>query len=228
MSYTVLILTHLDKEKNKILLPHFKWICKTNPEADVKIIVREDSPMGNRYNWKNGDQPLRKWWKKNGHTVKTKNVAVVEWDTLIGCELPNLPDNFDLVGAMVMKENYSMRGKWVPKLMRDPTWTEDHWFWWEDIPKLKLKTGERAIGLVSFGALFMRRWVLDLVCKERWDTVYEDSIQNELRFPTIASVEGARVGSIDLPFVSWTDVEVGDVPGIYHSVDNPVSFDKFK
>jgi hypothetical protein len=226
--YTILILTHVDKNTGDVLLPHLKWIGKTNPEIDTRIIVGEDSPLGKKYNWKNGDQPLRKWWKEHCHTIKTDNVAVVEWDTLIGCKLPDIPEEFDLVGGLVMRENPSLRGKWKPKLMGDPTWSEDCWYWWGDIPMLQIKSDERAIGLVSFGALFMRKWVLDVVCDERWDQAYLSSIQNELRFPTIASVEGARVGTIELPFVSWTNVSVGDIPGIYHSVKHDIPLNIFK
>jgi hypothetical protein len=220
MNYTVLILTHFDKESNKVLLPHLEWINKTNPDADVKIIVGEDSPMGKRYNWKNGDQPLRKWWKENGHTVKTENVAVIEWDTLVTCPLPDIPEGFDLVGKQMFVENIQIRNKWTPLPMAHPNWSNDNWYWWPDIPKLELTEEETAVGLISFGAFFMRRFVLDFISKSRWDHIYEKSIQNELRFPTIASIEGASVGEIDLPFVDWKETNLTNSAGIYHSIKN--------
>jgi len=218
MSYTVLILTHLDKETNKILLPHFKWICKTNPDADVKIIIGEDSPMGKRYNWKNGDQPLRKWWKENHHLVNTTNVAVIEWDTLVNCKLPDIPEGFDLVGAQYMQEPFHLRSKWIRKSAEDPTWKEENWLWWREIPRLELKENERAIGLVSLGCFLMKRWVLDAVAKNQWDKVYNKDIISEMRFPTIAAIEGAKVGKIHLPFVHHCKMTYTGEKEIYHPI----------
>jgi len=113
--------------------------------------------------------------------------------------------------------------------MKDPTWHSDNWWWWPEIPLLDLSEDERAVGLISFGAFFMRRWVLDSICKPRWNEVYKKDIDNELRFPTIASVEGAKVGEIHLPFVEWHETVIGDEPGIYHGIKKPVheSFYKY-
>ena len=95
------------------------------------------------------------------------------------------------------------------------------WIWFREADKLGLRDGEKPCGLVSFGAFVMRRGVLDAVCRPRWDAVYADSIQNELRFPSVAAAEGFRVGEVFLPFVRWTKVKVGEVAGIYHSVKQP-------
>ena len=76
---TVLILTHKGTD-GKPLTPHLEWLKRTNPDADVRIVVGEDSPHGKRYNWKNGDQPLRQWWQDNGHTVESDIVHVIEWE----------------------------------------------------------------------------------------------------------------------------------------------------
>jgi hypothetical protein len=228
MKYTALILTHIDKNTNQPLLPHLKWLIKSNPLVDFRVVIGEDSPHGKKYNWKNSDQVLRKWWKEFSSTVNNENIAVLEWDTLVTCKLPEIPEEYYLVGAMKFNENPNLRGKWIPKMIKDPTWKEENWMWWNDVPKMDLREFERAVGLVSFGAMFMKRWVLDEVCLSRWDTIYSRSIQNELRFPTIVSISGYEVGEINLPFVSWTDVEVGNVEGIYHSVDNPIPLDKFE
>lgn len=227
MNYTVLILTHIDKKTKKVLLPHIKWLLKSNPNIDYKIIIGEDSIHGQIYNWKNSDQVLRNWWKENSHSVKNEYIAVIEWDTLVACKLPEIPEEYDLVGAMKFDENPDLRGKWKSKLMRDPSWQEENWMWWPDIPKLNLKDNQRAIGLVSFGAMFMRKKVLDDICNECCDSIYREDILSELRFPTLASLFGNKVGKIDLPFVSWTDVKVGKKIGIYHSVDEGVALDYF-
>lgn len=222
MKYTVLILTHLD-ENGYPLLPHLKWLFKSNPLSDVRIIFKENDVNHNKkYYWKNGDQPLRKWWIENGDTVKNENIVVIEWDTLITSSLPKIPENFDLVGKQMFIENKQVRNKWKPLPMAHPYWTNDNWYWWPDIPKLELSEFETAVGLISFGAFFMKRFVLDLICKPRWDSIYEKSIQNELRFPTIASIEGARVGEINLPFVHFQKMEYQNIPGIYHPIKKSI------
>ncbi len=215
---TVLILTHRDKETKEVLLPHIDWLKKTNPDVDIKVIVSEDAPEGKRYNWKNGDQPLRKWWLENRKTVSSEVIAVIEWDTFVSRELPSLPDSLDLAGKQVFFENPKIRNKWERKIMEDPGWHSDNWWWWPEIPRLDLLENEKATGLISFGAFFMRRWVLDSICKPRWDEVYKKDIVSELRFPSIAGVEGARVGEIHLPFVEWHETALGDEPGIYHGI----------
>ncbi len=200
MDTTVLILTHQDKQGFP-LLPHIKHLKGSNPNAEVHIIVGEDSPHGKRYNWKNGDQPLRKWWKENSPKVTTPIIHVIEWDTLVTGPLPELPEYLDLAGRELMLPGVNNR-----------------WVWFREAHKMQLQEGESPCGLVSFGCFVMRRKVLDAVCKTRWDTVYEDSIQNELRFPTVAKTEGFKIGEVFLPFVRWTEYPVGMIPGVYHAV----------
>jgi hypothetical protein len=227
MDYTVLILTHIDKKTNKVLLPHLDWLLKSNPEIDYRIIVGEDSIYGKNYNWRNSDQVLRRWWKENASSVKNDNIAVIEWDTLICCELPQISEDYDLVGAMKFEENIKIRGKWKPMRMKDPRWTQDNWMWWTEVPKLNLKQEKKAVGLISFGAMFMKKQVLNNFCLPCWNDVCSENILSELRFPTLASICGFKIGEINLPFVSWTDVTVGKQKGIYHSVDYPISLDYF-
>mgnify|MGYP003636717813 CR=1 FL=1 len=205
---TVLILTH--KEHNVTLLPHLEWLKKTNPAVRVEVIVGEDHPEGKVRNWKNGDVPLREWWKKNSHSVDGEVIAVVEWDTLVSCKLPALPAGYDLVGKRLYMEDINMKGVWQ---------------WYSEIPLLELQDGETACGLVSFGFFIMRRQVLDSVCLPRWDSIYDKSIQNELRFPTIASVEGAKVGEIPLPNVGYHEVKFTGNRDIYHGVKNVQDFE---
>ena len=218
MNYTCLVLTHKDKASGKILTPHLEVFKQNNPNCDVYIIVGEDHPKGKRYNWHNGDQPLRRWWLKNSNLVATKNIAVIEWDTLVNCKLPEIPDHLDLVAAQYLEEPIHLRGNWNPKQTIDPTWTQDNWWWWGEVPRLELQENERAIGLVSFGCFLMRRYVIDAVCKKRWDKAYSRNICNELRFPTAASIEGARVGQIDLPFVHHSTMTFTNEKQIYHPI----------
>ena len=38
--------------------------------ADIHIVVGRDAPKEEKYNWRNGDQPLFYWWQKNKDQVK--------------------------------------------------------------------------------------------------------------------------------------------------------------
>jgi hypothetical protein len=219
---TILILTYIDENTGRPKLPHIEHIYKYNPDVDVRIIADKDSSKGKEYHWKNGDMSLRKWWKKNGKSVTNDNVIIIEWDTLIDDKIPKMPDNFDLVGGKMIKENPSIRGNWNIKVMADPTWTDDNWYWWPDIKHMNLKDDQLAAGLISFGFFMTKKWVLDSICNPRWDSIYEKSIQNELRFPTVAQLEGAKVGEIDLPFVHFKYMEYKNIPGIYHPIKEKI------
>lgn len=215
---SVLVLTHKDSKTGDVLLPHLKWIKSYNPQSQVHVIVGDDSSSGPKYNWKNGDQPLRRWWIAHNDEVIGDVIAIVEWDTLVAIHWPDLPAHLDLAGKRLFIENKALRHRWQRKTMADPTWHSDNWYWWPEIPLLDLADNETAIGLISFGCLLARRWVMDAICKPRWDQAYSRSIQNELRFPTAANIEGARVGEIGLPSVSFTTVSVGPNEAIYHGV----------
>ena len=210
---SVLILTH--EEGGEVKLPHLDWLRTSNPGTQIHVIDGPHSPLGKRDNWKNGDRPLRNWWRRHSTEVRGEVVAVLEWDTLVSCALPDLPDDLDLAGAQIIHPPDTPARQ---LRMRDPRWTDANWFWWPELTRLGPGP---AVGLVSFGCFVMRRAVLDSVADPRWDAAYALSIQNELRFPTVALRSGHAVGTIDLPFVRFDDVVVGSAPGIYHSVDHP-------
>lgn len=213
----VIILTH--KEKDEVKLPHLKWLQRSNPNVNIHIVVGEETGLGKHYHWKNGDIPLRKWWQENSHLVVGNGaIAVIEWDTVVFSEFPELPDECDLVGKWCFKKTVDNNEKHIQKRMLDKDWHQDFWYWWMEIPKLEFENEEIAVGLVSFGCFIMKRWVLDAVASPKWDKLYKVSIQNELRFPSIAHKEGANVGQIDLPNVSWTVVTLGERKGIYHAI----------
>lgn len=215
---TVLVLTYEDKGTKKPILPHMKWLRRFNPGLERHVITGADSPLGKYENWKNSDRPLILWWQRNRHAVKGEGIAVFEWDTLAKGKLPEIPNNFDLVGKQLIYENLAIRGKWQPKMQRDPEWNPDNWWWWHETSLLGLAPNQRGVGLVSMGALFMRRWVLDAVASTKWNIHYAKSIISELRFPTIASLCGARIGQIPLPFVEFDEVSFNGQEGVYHSV----------
>jgi hypothetical protein len=222
---TIIILTHIDPESGKPKLPHIENIYKHNPQSDVRIIVDRDSSKGKEYYWKNGDKSLRKWWKMNCNSVMSEEIIIVEWDTLIDDVLPNMPKEFDLVGYKKIEENLKTRGKCVRKWMKDPTWKNENWWWWPDISEMELDENTSAVGLISFGFYMTRKWVLDSVCNSKWDKIYKKSIQNELRFPTIAKLEGARIGEIDLPFVHHKEMKYQNISGIYHPIKEALLHD---
>lgn len=222
-NYTCLILTHVDKKNGEILTPHLNFFIENNQDVDVFVVVGEDSSRGKRYNWRNADQSLRKWWLSNGFRVKTKYVAVIEWDTLVNKSLPDIPREFDLVGKWVLKEPKHLNGVFFPKRMCDPEWNQDHWYWWPEIKRLGLGETQTAYGLVSFGCLLMRRWVLDSICDQRWDDVYKKDIVSELRFPSVAAAQGARIGIIALPYVHHSTMEYTNEQEIYHPIKKQFS-----
>jgi hypothetical protein len=212
-------MTHFDQKIKTVKLPHKQALLKSNPDIDLHIIVGEDSKYGKFYDWKNSDQQLRKWLKTNIDIIKYDHIAIIEWDTLITCDLPRLPDNLDLASKYLLVENTKLRNKTISKSMRNQTWSKDNWMWWREVDLLELNDDRPAIGLVSFGFYLIRKWVLQNICEDRWDRVFAKSIQNELRFPTIASLCGASIGSLDLPFVEFYDVKPQQHPGIYHGVN---------
>lgn len=216
---SVIILTH--KQDGRVLLPHLYWLDESNPFVDIHVVVGEDSPHGKFFNWKNGDIPLRKWWRENHEIVKGDGIAVIEWDTLVSCSFPEIPDNYDLVGGEMYVENLKNRGKWRIRRRKNIKWTPDNWYWWPETSLLNLEEDQHAIGLVSFGCFLMKRKILDHFIDDKWDHLYEKSIQNELRFPTIAHLGGFKVGEINLPHVDYTTVDVSNERGIYHSVKRP-------
>ncbi len=213
---TVLIQTH--EKDGEVLLPHITRLVWYNPYVSLHGVVHEDSPNGKRDNWKNSDRYLRRFWQEHSNEVDGDVIAVIEWDTLVNCEFPDLPDEYDLVGGQLIQENVGDRGCWVQKVMRDPTWEDRNWYWWNEIPLLELPNDFTAIGLVSFGMMIMRRSVLDCIADPKWDAIFEKQIQNELRFPTIAKLCGHRVGQIHLPKVHFNETQFDNQKEIYHSV----------
>jgi hypothetical protein len=216
-------MTYIDKKNKQPKLPHIDFIKKTNPESQIYIIVGKDSGYGKYYDWKNSDQQLRNWWKNNNSQITNDTVAIIEWDTLIGCKIPEMPKDLDLVGKSMFIENINIRNKWQKKIMKDPSWTTDNWFWWPEIPLLELNDNQKGIGLISFGFYLIKKWVLNCIIDEKWDNIFKKNIQNELRFPTIASLCGAKIGTIELPFVEFYDVKVTEKAGIYHGVNETFS-----
>lgn len=199
-------------------MPHLTTLKANNPNLEVHVIVGEDHPSGKRYNWRNGDQPLRKWWIENSRLVSGSDIAVIEWDTLVNCKLPPIPDGFDLVAKQYFEEPKHLRGQWERKRSIDPTWTQDNWWWWQEIPRLNLLPEQEAKGLVSLGCYFMKRWVLDAISKDKWNALYSKDIISEMRFPTIANIEGAKIGEIELPFVHHSTMTYTGEKQIYHPI----------
>ena len=210
---TVLILTYRD-QSGKVVAPHIQWLKASNPDVDIKLIVRDDlSDLRTDlpYAWRNGDELLRFWWKQNKDKITTPVVVVLEYDVLVTVKLPSLPPGIDLAGARVVT----------------PT-TYSNWYWFHqtnEITKLdKLKIQDKHLtGIVPFGGLIMKREVLDSISKTKWDKAYTLDIFCELRFPTIAIIEKYKIGEIYLPNVGWapkyrySSKEINNF-GIYHPV----------
>jgi hypothetical protein len=219
---SIIISTYVDQSTKRTLLPHFKHISLRNPSSDIHIVVGKDAPQGKKYNWRNGDKPLFYWWQKNKQKVKGDVIALIEWDTFMSCPIPELPNDLDLAGRTMFLENPNIRNKWKPKGMKAPNWSVDNWAWWNEVEHFNLKNNQTAVGLISFGFFLIRKSLLDCVFSSKWLHLYEKDIISELRLPTIANLEGARIGEIDLPYVDHLEMEIGDSPGIYHPIKHRV------
>ena len=206
-----IIMTHIDNGIAK--LPHINELNLYNENIKIHVVVGEDSPKGKRYNWRNSDRVLREWWKKNRDSFGDC-IFLAEWDTFVNTELPELPDEFDLAGSKLIKsERFG-----VPRRMADPLWKPENWMWWKEFKQLGIEDQKFATGLISFGAFFLKKEVLDSVADSMWDSVYELDIINELRLPSIASASNYKIGEMELPFVSFGEVETPTAKGVHHSV----------
>jgi len=220
---SILISTYKDKSTQEILLPHLDFVKQSNPSADIHIIVGEDSPHGRRYNWRNGDQPVFHWWQQNKNKVKHETIALIEWDTLISCEIPDMPHDLDLAGKTMFLENPNIRNQWNPKGMKWKHWTSDNWLWWKETEFFNLKHNQTAVGLISFGFFLARKSLLNTIFCKKWKNIYMQDIISELRLPTIANLEGARIGEIDLPYVDHLEMQYVGNPGIYHPIKQKIA-----
>lgn len=194
-------------------LPHIDQLKSSNPRTPLHVIVGADSGNGKAYDWKNSDQQLRAWWKGESERVAGEVVAILEWDTLVEKQLPDLPDDMDLAGATVIRRSSPKPKRRTPML--HPDWTPENWWWWREEILLEGLVG---VGLVSFGCMVIRRKFLDAVCEQRWDSVFSKSIQNELRFPSVVQGCGGRIGQIDLPGVIHKETKRTGDHGIWHAI----------
>jgi hypothetical protein len=215
----VIVMTHM--ENGEVKLPHAKQWELYNKNLKIHVVVGEDSPKGKRYNWRNSDRILRDWWKQN-HANVGECIFLAEWDTFVNTELPELPDELDLAGAKLIKSEFFG----IPRRMAHPLWKPENWMWWREFNQMEIKDLKFATGLISFGALFFKKEVIDSIAEPMWDSVYESDIISELRFPTIASALNYRVGEMELPFVSFDLAGIPKQKGIHHAVKTAVQLKK--
>ena len=206
-----IVMTHVENGKAK--LPHIKQLELHNKNIKIHIVIGEDSPKGKIYNWRNSDQVLREWWKLNRANVGDC-IFLAEWDTFVNTELPELPDELDLAGCKLIKSEFFS----IPRRMAHPLWKPENWMWWKEFNQMGIKDPKFATGLISFGAFFLKKELLDSIADPVWDSVYNLDIISELRLPTIASASNYRVGEMELPFVSFDVVDAPTKKGIHHSV----------
>jgi hypothetical protein len=148
-----------------------------------EIVVVECEKRSLSGNWKNSDRELRDWWLENKQHIKDEIIYITEYKKIVNGDLPKLPGNLDLAGKVV--QTIEANPKWV---------------WWREANQLSSILGDKEpIGISSFGFYIVRRWVLDAICDPKYDNVYKKTIQNELRFATVALLCGAKIGEIKLP-----------------------------
>lgn len=207
-----LILTHVDLETGVVKLPHLSWLEFTNPDVKIEIVVIPETGEPQVDIWKNGDRFLREWWKLNQDRLQDETIAVMEWDCLVGKELPVLPPTLDLASASVMVCPIHLRNGWCPEKWKLSCF---------DGMSLGMLNGFDTSFMRAFGFFLCRRSVLDDICDARWNWAYEKSVLSETRLPSIAVAENRRLGEIALPFVKNRLTIVTPEAGIYHSVKQP-------
>jgi hypothetical protein len=212
---SVIIMTHLEGGRPK--LPHVEDLLTSNPDLEVHVCIGRENGRSKYHQWKNSDRELRHWWQQNAERVSGDVILVIEWDTLIQVPIPSLPPGRSLAGAKVMREDLENRSRKSYRLMNDPRWTRPAWLWFRESTRLGLGRFP-CVGLVSFGFMLMKRSSLDAISESRFDAVFEKSIQNELRFPSLVSYCGGIVGELDLPGVQFDEVAHDGTPGIWHSI----------
>lgn len=207
-------MTHV--ENGEVKLPHAKQWKLYNKNLKIHVVIGGDSPNGKRYNWRNSDRILRDWWKQNQASIG-ECIFLAEWDTFVNAELPELPDELDLAGAKLIKSEFFSS----PRRMADPLWKPENWMWWKEFDLMGIKDLKFATGLISFGAFFFKKELLNSIADSAWDSVYDLDIISELRFPTIASSLNYKVGEMELPYVSFDKATTPQEKGIHHSVKTP-------
>lgn len=186
--------THVEKGEPK--LPHLAEFKRWNPNVEVHTAIGPVSE--DRSEWRNCDRTLRDFWKENHNKVKGSVIAVIEWDVLVTCELPELPEGSEVAS------------KTVATLI-----TNRGWHWFREIPRLG--QGITPVGVVPFAFILLRREVLDFLVSSQWDHLYDKDIFSELRFGSIAASQFS-CSAIDLPHVSWNRTTFDGGSGIYHPV----------
>ena len=190
-----IIMTHGDRGT-----PHLNALKQSNPDSAIHIAHSPETGESKTELWKNSDRFMVDWWRANGDDVQGDVVAVMEYDALVMIPMPEIPAGVDLA-ARFCAPIRTRRG--------EPIFVRDKYEWCGPSP---------AALMLSFGFFLCRRWVLNAVSDPKWDFARALSIQNEVRFPSIAMAEGAKLGRLNLPNVSCRESPPYTGPSIYHSV----------
>lgn len=158
---------------------HFDHLQKSNPDAEcLKSDISNN--FSSDFAWRNSDGLIRNWLKNNIDSIKTNNVAILEWDTLITKQLPNM-----LIDGVF--------GKFVR-----PYKDYSHWYWFRD--KWKLDHLEPyACGLLSFGFLMLNKEAIKIWISADFDFLYEKDIGCELRLGTIFKYSNIKMNEMQFP-----------------------------
>lgn len=177
---------------------HYHHLIKSNPNANILL-----GDISNNYNkhycWRNCDNLFRKWIKNNLDQISTNNIAILEWDVLVSCKLPDININ-------------GLFGKDV--ITRD-----QNWVWFRDCYKLS-KYKNYAIGLSPLAVLFMDKITLTTWTSDEFDAIYTKDIFSELRLPTLLNSKNISINSFPMNNVDWRNIIKynSSIPDIYHPI----------
>jgi hypothetical protein len=187
-------------ENNKPFLPNYRDLKQNNPNQKLFIVdAKQKNTPDTKYYFYNSDSDLRDWWLANGNIIDDDIIYWIKWDVKIDTILPELPESYDLVSKTMYIENINNRGNIIIKHPLDKTWMPENWEQWNEIDLFgDLLNNHSAIRLITPGLYIFKKWVIEEICKPEYDYLFKQQIISELRFPTIAALERAKIGTIDM------------------------------
>lgn len=180
---------------------HFNHLQKSNPHAKcLKCDISNNFSAS--FAWRNNDKLIRNWLKNNIDKIQTNNIAILEWDSLITKQLPDI-----LIDGVC--------GKFVR-----PYEYYSHWYWFKDKSKLDYLESY-ACGLLSFGFLVLNKEAIKIWISTDFDFLYEKDICCELRLGTIFKYSNIKMTEMQFPNIMEGQKKITvdlNKPDYYHPV----------
>jgi len=168
---------------------HLKHLYSSNPLAQIiPIYLKADLPKNEA--WKNSDRILRQIIKDNDiiNQIIYNNILLLEWDVYLNIPVPDL--QFE-----------SYMAKYILS-------TPNNWCWWPEVKNMPQEFQEYAIGSPMFGVIAVKKYVLQELLNDKYNTFFNLNIISELRTPTIIK----SLGYTPSPFPDYFSQSIFDGP----------------